>query len=363
MKIIQVIPRFGLAGAETMCQNLACSLAKQKHEIIVVSLYDFHSALTEKLQNAGIRIIYLGKKLGLDFRMLKKLYEVFKTEKPDVVHTHMNSVKYAMPAASLVGVPVKIHTVHSLAEKEAPSSVTKCVYSFLFKHMGVVPVALTEKVQDSITKYYNLSSKSIPVVLNGIDFSCCIPKIEYERKEIFTFLHIGRFEPAKNHRGLIEAFRIFTERYADVRLQLIGDGALRSEMEEFVKQSGIKDKVFFEGIQNNVYPFLNLADCFILPSQYEGMPMTLIEAMGTALPIIATEVGGIPDMIENGTEGILIENSPQEIVKAMEVIYIDETLRKDLGQNALRRSQSMSANAMALAYLKVYDDVRIRNKR
>ena len=192
------------------------------------------------------------------------------------------------------------------------------------------------------------------MIYNGIDLSRCIPKTTYETGETMTILHVGRFDVPKNHAGLLEAFRLLRETHPECRLRLVGDGDLRADMEALAKEKGVSDAVEFCGMQSNVYPYLHNADIFTLPSIYEGNPMTIIEAMGTGLPIVASRVGGIPDMIHDGESGILVEPEPQSICAGFTRLVEDGALRQRLGETALRESQTFSAEHMARDYLSLY---------
>ena len=296
MKILQVIPYFCFGGAETMCENLTYAQIKAGHEVCVVSLYGERTPISRRMEESGVRIHYLDKKLGLDLSMVPKLYRIIRQEKPDAVHTHLDVIKYAVAAARLAGVKHCVHTVHNVADKEAEGLSQKIINTLYF-HLGwSVPVALSPEVQQTIVDFYKLKESDVPVIFNGIDLSRCIPKTAYEEKDDMILLHIGRFNEQKNHKGLLEIFHKLVQYHPDFRLQLLGDGELRAEMEHHAKALGISDRVDFLGNQSNVYPYLQAADLFVLPSLYEGMPMTIIEAMGTGLPIVAADVGGIPDM-------------------------------------------------------------------
>ncbi len=353
MKIIQVMPDFGLAGAEIMCENLTYELIKNGNEVVVVSLFDFHSAITERLEKAGVKIIYLDKKLGLDIFMIKKLKKIFKKENPDVIHTHRNAAQYAMPATIKLGIKHSIHTVHNIAGKEN-GTLSRKLNKIFFKHCGLIPVALSERIKDSIIEEYKIKAEEIPVIYNGVDISKCLPKKEYNTCGNFKILHIGRFSEQKNHVGLLQAFDLFHKKYPDTELWLMGEGEKRTEIVEYIQKNELEKNVRLLGLQSNVYPYLHDADIFTLPSNYEGMPMTLIEAMGTGLPIVATLVGGVPDMLTNNENALLVENNPETIAKGFEEYYLNEALRKEHGQKAKERSISFSAEAMAKEYESIY---------
>lgn len=353
MKVIQIMPEFGLAGAEIMCENLSYELMRQGDDVMIISLYEYHSAITERLEKKGIKVFYLDKKPGLDFSMIGKMIKIFKSEKPDVIHTHRYVMQYAIPAAIIVGVKHRVHTVHNVAQKEN-TNVARKANNLFYKFAHVIPVALSEEVQKTIVEEYHIDSKNIPIILNGIDLSKCIVKTNYEVNDYFNILHIGRFSEQKNHVGLIEAFSIFVKEHPNTILSLIGDGEKKEEIQQLVREKGISDKVKFLGIKSNVYSYLNKADVFILPSIYEGVPMTLIEAMGTGLPIIATAVGGVPDMLRNDEEGLIVNCNVKEIADAMDSLYIDKKIREYLGKKALKRSKIFSAENMANEYKKTY---------
>jgi glycosyltransferase involved in cell wall biosynthesis len=353
MKIIQIMPEFGLAGAEIMCENLIYELVEQGEEVVVVSLYDYHSAITERLEKKNIKVIYLHKKPGLDFSMIIKLVKLFKIEKPDVIHTHRYVMQYAIPAAIITGIKQRVHTVHNVAKKENSNLARKVNFLF-FKFAHVIPVALSEKIQKTIEEEYRINIKKIPVILNGIDLKKCLPKSSYNLNNPIRILHIGRFSEQKNHEGLVQAFALFVKLHPDSKLILVGDGEKKTHIENLVNEFNLSSKVLFCGIQSDIYGYLHDADIFILPSLYEGVPMTLIEAMGTGLPIVATAVGGVPDMLNNEKEALLTSKNVDELCAALNRFVEDQSFRELCGNNALKRSQLFASKYMADQYISIY---------
>lgn len=354
MRIVQIIPNFGIGGAEIMCENLTYELKKLGHDVTVISMYDYHSAITDRMEKAGIDIRYLNKNSGFDISMIRKIKKILKEVGADAIHTHLYCTKYAVPAAIMAGVKHRIHTIHNVAEKENGKLARK-LNKFFFKHCGVIPVALSERIKDSIIKEYGIDKERIPVIYNGIDLTKCQPKTDYSVDGNFKILHIGRFSEQKNHIGLLQAFKLFHENHSDSELWLIGDGEKKAEIEKYVAENNLTSSVKFLGLQSNVYGYLHDADMFTLPSNYEGIPMTLIEAMGTGLPIVATAVGGIPDMLSNNKNALLVDISFEEIANAFEQYYLDENSRKNHGQHVKERSYMFSSVTMAKEYLKIYN--------
>ena len=354
MKILQVIPYFCFGGAEIMCENLTYALQKQGHEVVVVSLYAERTPISERMEQSGVKILYLDKKLGLDLTMVPKLAKIMKQERPEVVHTHLDVIKYAVAAAKLSGIRRCVHTVHSVAHKEAEGRIQKLVNSIYYKFGWSVPIALSAEVQDTIIDFYGLKKENVPVIYNGVDLTKCMVKESYALHAPVKILHIGRFDTPKNHGGLLRAFKNLLEVYPDCQLELVGDGDLRPQIERQIDELNLQNQVVLHGMQSNVYPYLQEADLFVLPSTYEGNPMTIIEAMGTGLPIVATMVGGIPDMVRDGETALLVPCEEEAIQKACERLIADQTMRETLAAKAKLDSVRFSAAFMAAQYCNVY---------
>lgn len=241
MKIIQIIPLLDLAGAETMCENLTNSLIKLGHEVTVISLYDYHSVITERMEKNGIKIIYLNKKSGLDLSLTFKLVKIFKEYKPDVVHSHLYAGKYAHVAALICGIKGKVYTIHNIAKNEA-GKMNRTFNRFLFKHCHVVPVSLTEEIQKSVVDEYNIDFEDTPVVFNGVSMEKCHIKNDYTGCK--RILHIGRFSAQKNHEVLVKAFSTVVNRGHDISLYLYGQGELEESIKELVKNLHMNKNIF-----------------------------------------------------------------------------------------------------------------------
>jgi len=353
MKVIQVIPNLNMGGAEIMCETLTIELMQNGIDVSVISLFNHRTPITERLIKKGVKIDFLDKKPGLDLSIIRKLKTIFKREKPDVVHTHLHAQKYAIIAAKQAKIPVKIHTVHSVADKEL-SRVDKILAKRFYKKQNVIPIALSPLIQDTIVKQYNIEKKNVRIILNGVNISKCKPKIDYAIQDTIKIIHIGRFVEAKNHKGLIEAFYLFHKNYPKSILQLIGEGELRIKIEKQVETLRLVGAVEFLGLQEEVYTYLHNADIFALTSHYEGTPMALIEAMGTGLPIVATQVGGVPDMIKSGENGVLTSSSPEDINRGLEFFIENLEKRKYFGVKAREDADAFSSTTMAKKYIDVY---------
>lgn len=202
---------------------------------------------------------------------------------------------------------------------------------------------------------YKLPKDRIPMIYNGLNLEKYLPKIEYTAKNnSINILHIGRFEKQKNHIGLIESFKIVHDREPKAVLTLVGTGDLENEIFGLVKELNLEKSVIFAGVQSEVYKFYNQADIFVLPSLWEGMPITLIEAMASGVPIVATKVGGIPDMVEHKQTALLVDIDENKIAQAILDLIENNELREKIGQNAKKKAVEFSSRIMKEEYLKVY---------
>ena len=355
MKIAQIMPNFGLAGAERMCENLIYGLLAYKQSVFVISLYDFHSIITDRLERNGVKIYYLKKKQGFDLSIFRKISQVLKMEKPDIIHTHRYTMEYVIPIASLMKIPVKIHTIHTIASKEQNAMQRKLSYVF-FHFQRVIPISLSPEIQKTVMKEYRIKSCDTPIIFNGIDLNQFKTKKNYDLIGKVRIHHIGRCTEIKNHLLMIEAAEVLRNENIDFEMCFTGenDFPYGVKAKQVVIQKRLNDYVRFLGPSDAINEVLQNADIFILPSIYEGIPITLIEAMASGLPIIASSVGGIVDMLTHEIDAILINPNVNELVDSIKLLIADLELRKKIGENAYERSRAFSLQQMTENYLSIY---------
>lgn len=353
MKIVQIIPTLGIGGAETVCESLSKALASLGHHLTIISLFTEKTIITSRMEAEGLSIIYLDKKTGIDLRCIIRLRKVIKKIKPDVIHTHLYALKYAVLASIGLNIPV-IHTVHNIAQKES-SRLNRKINKIFYKLNCAVPVALSDEIRTSIVSEYKLHESHVPIIFNGIDLSKCIAKKDYVLHNPARIVHVGRFFEQKNHNCMINVMsKIYSK--VPVHLDFYGDGPLMDDIKEQSKILRLENVISFQGVSSNIYQHLNTADIFILPSKWEGMPISIIEAMGTGMPIIASRVGGIPDMLRHRESGILIVPEEKELENAILDLLENAELRKALGREAKKMSEKFSVVNMAKSYLLLYGE-------
>ncbi len=352
MKIIQIITSLNLGGAQTLVENLCYGLKEANQDVTVISLENNHSPTARRIEERGIKVIYLDKKPHFDSSIVGKLSQVLQSLQPDIIHAHNVKKAYVYLAARRAGLKRIVYTVHNMAWQEQ-KFVGGLFSYYMFHARCMVPVGISPIVTASIKQRYRL--KNVPTIYNGTDLSLYHNRENYLLHERPCIINVARLDAQKNHKRLIEAIKIVASRFPDVKLELVGDGELKEEIEELVIQSGLHDYVSFEGQKEDIPGYLRHADIFCLSSDYEGMPMTLIEAMAAGLPIVSTNVGGVPDMLRNDHSALLTGLDSGELADALLRLLTDVSLRKKIGQNAAKDSKRFSHTYMAHRYISLYE--------
>lgn len=355
VRVMIVIHGLETGGAEMMVLHLARELSRAGHPVRVVSLHGDETDVAGLMRRAGVDVVTLNKAGGPDPRTVLRLRAQMRDFSPAVVHTHLPVLEYVLPAARLYGRRVRIiHTVHNLAREETRHRVLRAVNRRAFSH-GVVPVALNEEVRSSICREYALPASAVPVVGNGIDLDAFRgPQRRGPRGAGVRLLCVARLAPAKNHALLLRTVARLRESGRDVSLTLVGDGPLRGALEERARELGISQRVRFAGRRTDTPAFYRDCDLFVLLSDYEGMPMSIIEAMASGLPVVATRAGGVAELVDDGVNGALVEADAAAAAEAIAAICDDPALYARLSDGAVRTSSHYSAEAMMEKYVDLY---------
>lgn len=360
IKVAIVIMHFNYGGAERMVALLASRLDLLKYDVRVFCIYgDPQDNVMERMILAhGVSITYIRKGLGFSFRYLVKVWRELSRFKPDIVHTHLNACMYCAPWV-LFHNSKMLHTLHSVPEKEAGKFRRK-VMKRLYKRHKATPVAISEENRLLTSRFYGLPLSAVEMVVNPVDVAsfkgdspkpwCC---------RAYDFVHVARFEPEKNHKGLIEAFSRLVngnEQYANVNLALVGQGSLEPEVHDQVVAANLENNVHFLGLRDDIADLMHDSKCFVLPSDYEGLPMTILEAMAAGLPVIATHVGGVPDVVEDGANGFLVEpGDTAELARVMGRVLEEEELLCEMSRRAYNTALRFDCNCVAESYGLLYE--------
>ena len=361
IKVLHVIPKFVLGGAERLLVNLLEAFDHEWFEVAAVSLYpESGTILEQEIKEKRLTVYFLNKHRGLDLRIIPNLYHLFQTFKPDVVHTHLYVLHYVFLVMLLCRIPVRVHTIHSIVQMEM-GRLIKLAQWIIFRMGGVVPVSISLEVANTVRDFYGRSIRT-PVIFNGVPiakFVSAAGQVRGKKRKEIMLLHIGRFVPLKSHLLLIEAFDLSIKEFPWIQLWLVGEGELRPAVERVVLEKGLQTKVSFLGLRDNVFNLLADCDFFVLPSDYEGCPLTVLEAMAAGKPVVATRVGGIPELIDDGLTGFLVPpHDPEALARAILRLAKNHELCKSMGQAGQRKALkkfdiSQAARGYETLYLKL----------
>jgi glycosyltransferase involved in cell wall biosynthesis len=359
IKVFHVLHDLTTGGAEKLVVDMCLFINKNEIDASIISLFPAKNNVFEKLASEnGINLIFLNKKLGFDLGIIFALYKLIKIQKPDLIHTHSYVFPYVFPALVMNKVKARVHTVHNIASKEFSYAIRK-VIQIAYMFFNVTPVAISDHVKKSIEIEYNIKSGIIPCIYNGIDTNR-FTRTQKKSSGIVTFIHVGRFSKQKNHNLLVEAFAEALKKNNNIVLKLIGDGELKQDITSKVDDLGIKDKIVFKGITKDVNSELNSSDVFILSSDWEGLPLSVLEAMACGLPIISTKAGGTPDIVKNLDNGILVDIGDKEgIENAILTLAGNKKLREDMGMKSFIYSKNYDIRATCSNYVSLYKKLLI----
>ena len=292
MTIVHLITGLGAGGAEQMVLELGIASKKASIKTIVISVTDVDLNET-KFKTAGIEYHFLGINASKDLNSgFKKLKTILKDQNIIVMHCHMFH-------ACMLGVIFKsfyksipiVFTMHTNSVKQ----INRRLLLFLTK-----PLRVTDVIFSVNSKKWYL--KNSVVIQNGVDFKKF--RIEQKREsklsQPFEFLFLGRLYEPKNPLFLVELVKkLKLANIENFVISIVGDGPLRESLEIEIKNSNLESHFILHGFNYNVVPFLQQSNCLILPSLWEGMPVSIIEAAAAHLPIISTPVGSVPDFLNN----------------------------------------------------------------
>lgn len=370
MRILELIPVLIDGGAERFIVDISKEFVEEGHTVHIASLFPEDPEGMKFFPDWDERVTrsFLDKQLGFDWKVILRLRSLIRSFKPDVIHTHLRVANYLAIAQlfSFRRVPV-VHTVHNHAPEEVDSDKEKKFRSFLYRSKRLYPVTISGVSDASFDDFYDgLKAKRID---NGRSFPEKTEKYadvsEFFRElrnrlgeDCRFWLNIGRLTPQKNQVMLVRAFQRLLDEGHNAALLILGterppfSDPILKEMQPF-----LGDRIQWLGGKINATDYLHLSDYFVLSSEYEGMPISLIEAMATKALPVSTPVGGIPEMIE--PHGVLSQEKDEDsfvkaLIKASEIDSLEkEEAQEQLYNRYLDRYSMKSCANQYLQYFKI----------
>lgn len=355
IKILRIIARLNVGGPAIHTILLTARFNNEKYCSKLVkgvegsSEGDMKSFAMEK----GVKPIVipeLQREINIvkDSVALWKLYRLMRREKPDIVHTH--TAKAGMlgrTAAWLAGVPVILHTFHGHIFKGYFGRTKTWIFLQIEKVMAKLStkiITISESLKKELVELGVAPEDKIDVIPIGLDLTQFVNHDysgEFKRslglsKNCLIVGTVGRLVPIKGQKYFLEAANKIcgdSNGNRDVKFVIVGDGELRGELVGHAKELGLEDKVYFTGFRSDLPDIYADFDIMVLPSLNEGTPVALIEAMSSGKPVVATTVGGVVDLVEDGVTGLLVEpESERELREGILALLSDKARRKMLGR-------------------------------
>lgn len=373
MKILHIIDSGGLYGAEVMLLNLIAEQVKLGLDPTIASIGEKNireKPLEAEALKRGFKIKKFRMRLGPNIMGARKILQFAHQDAFDLMHSHgyKGNILFGLMPKAVRKLPL-ISTLHGWTSTNGMTKmrIYECLDAISLKFIDAV--VLVNKAMQSNPKLRNRRGLNLYVVNNGIPIPDVVaqPTQETQQKldrrimdfcsEGYTVGAIGRLSKEKGFNFLIQSLHLLAQEASDAQLVIIGEGEERNSLDALVKKLKLEDKVLMPGYKEQAKRYMPFFDVFVIPSLTEGLPITLLEAMHTKVPIVATEVGGIPEALQYGRAGLLVQPSkPHAIAEAINRIYHDVKFAKRLvsysHNKALTKYTSIK---MAQRYFYIYN--------
>ncbi|HEX6794067.1 MAG TPA: TIGR03088 family PEP-CTERM/XrtA system glycosyltransferase [Casimicrobiaceae bacterium] len=368
--IVHVVYRFAVGGLENGLVNLINRLPPKRWRHAVVSLTSVDAQFAERIARDDVQFVALGKDDGHAIHLYPRLFRLFRSLAPRIVHTRNLAALEAAVPAWLARVPARIHGEHGRDIDDLDGTsvrrrrVRKAFAPFVTRYVAVSP-DLAQYLEGEV----KIAQSRIQQIWNGVDTDAFKPRAAartsiagcpFDAAQHWLVGSVGRFDPVKDHATLARAFvSLVANRPAlrsRARLVFVGDGATRRGVESILAKAGVGDCAWFAGERHDVAHVMQGLDCFVLPSLAEGVSNTILEAMASGLPVVATRVGANPQLVVDGHTGRLVPAADHEAMALRIEGYMnDETSVREHGRNGRAViERRFSLDAMVDAYDDLY---------
>jgi len=362
--IVHVLHRFDTGGLENGVVNLINHLPAFRHVVVAVTEI---TAFKERVKAPGTQFIALHKPPGQGFWLYPRVYSLLRALRPDVVHTrNLGAMEFQLPAW-LARVPLRVHSEHGWETNDLGG--VNRTHQRLRRAYGVAVqrfVALSKAIETYLTGPVGIAQTHVQRICNGVDTERFAPAAEvpavwpFRRGEHLVVGAVGRMQAVKDPLNLVDAFlalrNLCPDEWPRLRLVMLGGGALLQQAMQRLTAAGAAEQAWLPGDRSDVAQLLPQFDIFALPSQAEGISNTLLEAMACGCAPVATHVGGNPELVDDGVNGLLVPaQDSQALAVALARLVGDAELRRKLASASLVRvREQFSLARMVAAYERLY---------
>jgi len=366
--IAHILYRLDVGGLENGLVNLVNSLPSSRFRHAIICLADY-TDFSKRITNPDVALFALNKPPGNSPRMHLRLWQLLRQLKPCLAHSRNMAALECQITAFLAGVPARVHSEHGrdMGDLDGRNRVDLGIRRSL-RPLVHRYIALSQDLQTYLRTAVQVDAGKLSQIYNGVDTNRFRPGLEravlphpmFERSDTIVVGTVGRMEPVKDPVNLARAFAHCAEAMPDVRerlrLVMVGDGRLRSQVEEVIAAAGLSGQTWLTGARGGVDDILRGLDIFVLPSLSEGISNTILEAMASGLPIVATRTGGNPELVQDGDTGLLPPpNDSAALAQAIGQYIRNPEQRKSHGARARQVAlERYSLGAMVNRYADIY---------
>lgn len=366
--IAHVVYRFDTGGLENGVVNLINGMPADAYRHAIISLTEV-TDFSRRIQRDNVDVFALNKGSGHGLRLYPRLVRLFRHIRPSIVHTRNLAALEAVVPAWFAGAPVRIHGEHGRDVGDLDGSNRKYQrIRRIYRPWVNRYVALSKDLEGYLVDRVGVARGRVAQIYNGVDTLRFSPSKERTTVAGCPFAHaglrvigtVGRLQAVKDQATLARAFTVAARDPvigSSLRLVIAGDGPLRAEIERIIFEAQLQDRVWFAGERVDVPEILRGLDCFVLPSLAEGISNTILEASASGVPVIATRVGGNPELLDDGVTGVLVPPGDVTAMAAAIVGVLSNPVRAQSLACAGRDStlRRFSLDRMVQNYLALYD--------
>lgn len=359
--IAHVIYRLATGGLENGLVNLLNNLPKDRFRHVVICVTD-STQFAQRITNDDVRIFELHKRPGTDLLYYYRFWRLLRRLKPSIVHTRNLGTLDLAPVAALAGVPIRVHGEHGWNADDAFGQNRK--HGFLRRVCDLAIrryVAVSSNIEAWLCEDIGIRATKVRQIYNGVDTDRFRPLKNERLTGNITIGTVARLDPIKGIDILLKAFGDVLDRKPELRnrlrLSVVGDGPMFSALDHIIRRDDLGQSVELQGMRDDIPEVLRGIDIFVLASMNEGISNTILEAMASALPIVATRVGGNSELIVDGVTGKLVPAGvPDELADCIEAYVEDVETRRAHGAAARDRAlESFSLDNMVARYAEFYE--------
>lgn len=365
--IAHVIYELAIGGMENGLVNILNHRASRKYRHAIICIKG-HTAFIERLQRKDVAVYSLGKREGQDPAIFLKLYRLFRFLKPSLVHSRNIAALDSLVPSYLAGVRHRIHGEHGRDSLDPNGDYWK--YTWLKRiHRPLVDIyiPMSKDLQSYLVNTIKVPEARVRQIYNGVDAALFSPRFEPDsaasHSQYLIFGTVGRLDPVKDQALLVKALQMLHEEYPHMRgkifLHIVGAGPEYAALKLLIENAGLQNQCWMAGGRDDVPTLMREFDVFVLPSRAEGISNTLLEAMATALPVIATRVGGNVELVDDGHNGMLVPSeNPKALALAMKDYFDNPDKIRLHGGNGLKLvREKYTLDGMVENYMAVYDEL------